>query len=390
MPARAFPRAAMRCIMAPGGRAMQPKETERDARMRALADQLPAVVWSTDTDLRFTSSSGGGLVALGLTRDQVVGTTLYEFFQTTDPEMPAIRAHMRALAGESVKYETEFSGRIYENNVEPFRDANGTVVGAVGMALDVTMRENALAARGMLQDKLREQFRLESIGKLASGLAHEINNPLQSILNFAQLIRARAGAGPIREYSEEIAHEVRRLSDIMRNLQSLVHQEGQLPTEISLSDLVERTLSLFRAALRKESIEVELDVPRDLPVAWARANGVQQVLINLLTGARDALNARYPLHHAEKRMRVSAQVIAVASTRRVRLTVEDYGAPIPAEHIARVFEPFSMVGGRDQGTGLRLAISHGIARENSGVLSVESDPARSTRFHLDLPIASEQ
>jgi PAS domain S-box-containing protein len=369
---------------------MQPNDTERDARMRALADQLPAVVWSTDAELRFTSSSGGGLVALGLTSDQVVGVSLYEFFSTTDRELPPIRAHLRALAGESVKYETEFSGRVYENSVQPFRDASGAVIGVLGMGLDVTMREHALAARGLLQDKLREQFRLESIGKLASGLAHEINNPLQSILNFAQLIRARAGTGPIRDYAEEIAHEVRRLSDIMRNLQSLVHQEGQLPTEIRLSDLVERTLSLFRAALRKESIEIDLDMPGDLPAAWARANGVQQVLINLLTGARDALNARYPLHHADKRIRVSAQVVTVSGARRLRLTVEDHGAPIPAEHIARVFEPFSMVSGRDQGTGLRLAISHGIARENGGELHVESDPGHSTRFHLDLPIASEQ
>ena len=228
--------------------------------------------------------------------------TLYEFFQTTDRSTPAIDAHLRALAGESVKYETELRGRIYENNVEPFRDASGVVIGAVGMAIDVTMREQAFSARAVLQDKLREQYRLESIGKLASGLAHEINNPLQSILNFAQLIRARSGGGPIREYAEEIGHEVRRLSDIMRNLQSLVHQEGQLPIEIRLSDLVERTLSLFRAALRKESIEIEMDMPADLPVAWGRAHGIQQVLINLLTGAREALNARYPLHHADKRI----------------------------------------------------------------------------------------
>jgi PAS domain S-box-containing protein len=369
---------------------MQSQDTERDARMRALADQLPAVVWSTDTDLRFTSSSGGGLLALGLTRDQVVGRTLYDFFQTTDPENTAIRAHLRALAGESVKYEIDFAGRTYENNVEPLRDAAGKVIGTVGMGLDVTMREQALSARVMLQDKLREQYRLESIGKLASGLAHEINNPLQSILNFAQLIRARAGTGPIREYAEEIAHEVRRLSDIMRNLQSLVHQEDRLPVEIRLSDLVERTLSLFRAALRKESIEIELDLPGDLPAAWGRAHGVQQVLINLLTGARDALNARFPLHHEDKRIRVSARAVEQGAFRRLRLTVEDRGAPIPAQHLARVFEPFSMVSGRDQGAGLRLAISHGIARENGGELSVESDPQGSTSFHLDLPIASEQ
>ena len=181
------------------------------------------------------------------------------------------------------------------------------MIGAVGMAIDVTAREQAQAARAVLQEKLREQYRLESIGKLASGLAHEINNPLQSILNFAQLIRARAETENVREYAEEIALEVRRLSDIMRNLQSLVHQQGQLPFEIRLDDLVERTLSLFRAALHKERHRARRSTCRSTcRLAWGKAHGIQQVLINLLTGAREALNARFPLRHADKRIDVHA------------------------------------------------------------------------------------
>jgi PAS domain S-box-containing protein len=358
--------------------------------MRSLAEQLPAIVWTVDADLRITSHSGGGLAALGLTRDQLVGTTLYEFHGTGDPEAAPIRAHLRALAGESTKYEHDWHGRIYEAYAEPLRDDGGAVHGAVGMAIDVTTREQAQAARALLQEKLREQYRLEWIGKLASGLAHEINNPLQSILNFAQLIRARSEALNVREYAEEIAHEVRKLSDIMRNLQSLVRQEDQLPFEIRVDDLVERTLSLFRTALGKEGIELSLDVPKDLPPAWGRAHGIQQVLINLMTGARDALNARYPLRHADKRIVVRGSVVERNERRWLRLTIEDRGTPIPAAALGQVFEPFNLLSGRDQGSGLRLAISHGIARENSGTLSAESDAQHGTRFHLDLPIASEQ
>jgi PAS domain S-box-containing protein len=369
---------------------MDSTERQRDARIRALTEQLPAVVWSVDTELRFTSSSGGGLSALGLARDQLVGTTLYEFHGTRDPESPPIKAHLRALQGESTKYENDWKGRIYEAYAEPFRDERNVVIGAVGMAIDVTSREQAQAARAVLQEKLREQYRLEWIGKLASGLAHEINNPLQSILNFAQLIRARTEALNVREYAEEIAHEVRRLSDIMRNLQSLVHQEDHLPFEIRIDDLVERTLSLFRAALGKEGIELVIEMPNDLPQAWGRAHGIQQVLINLLTGARDALNARYPVRHADKRIVVRGSVVASSERRWLRLSVEDHGVAIPETVLGQVFEPFSVVSGRDQGSGLRLAISHGIARENAGRLSVESDGEHGTRFHLDLPIASEQ
>ena len=367
---------------------MDSTDKERDARMRVLADQLPVATWSVDAQLRVTSVSGGAVTALGFKPDRVVGTSLYDIWGASDLDQ-TIAGHRRALAGESVRFESEWRGRGYDACVEPLRDPSGTVIGAIGMAIDVTSRDQAHAARSVLQEKLREQYRMEWIGKLASGLAHEINNPLQSILNFAQLIRARTEAPNVREYAEEIALEVRQLSDIMRNLQSLVHQEDRLPFEIRVDDLVERTLSLFRAALNKEGIELAIDVSPDLPAAWGRAHGIQQVLINLLTGARDALNARYPLPDSEKRIHVQAAVID-QNARRLRLTVRDHGAVVPPGSIAQVFEPFSGVSGRDQGSGLRLAISHGIARENAGSLTVESDAELGTRFHLDLPLASDQ
>ncbi|RME43081.1 MAG: GAF domain-containing protein, partial [Chloroflexi bacterium] len=116
---------------------------EREARLRVTMEQTPAILWTTDTRLRFTSSVGAGLAALNLGPDQVVGLTLSEYFQMEDPDFPPIAAHRRALMGESVTYEQEWAGNLYQSHVEPLRDAEGHIVGCVGLALDITARRQA-------------------------------------------------------------------------------------------------------------------------------------------------------------------------------------------------------------------------------------------------------
>ncbi len=134
-------------------KAAEEELTERDAHLRLLLEEVPAVIWSVDPELRFTSSTGGGLSALGLRPGEVVGTTLEEFFGTDDPAFPAIAAHRRALAGEPVDYELVWAGRSYHSHVEPLRGADGTVRGAVGVAIDLTDRNAA-------EEELRRSYEL--------------------------------------------------------------------------------------------------------------------------------------------------------------------------------------------------------------------------------------
>lgn len=231
-------------------------------------------------------------------------------------------------------------------------------------------------------DETRQHQRLEVIGSLASGVAHEINNPIQSIMNYAQLIRNRSDSELMGEYAGEILHEAQRVAGIIKNLLFFARQEGEPYTEAYMRDLVEQTLSLTAAVLRKEQILVELDLP-ELPAVLCHPQQVQQVVMNLVTTARDALNARYPKGDDDKRMHISARLHGEG--RFVRTTVADHGGGMAAEEAARMFDPEHMR--LNHGRGLGLSVSHAIVTDHGGAIGIDNDEGHGCRMHVDLPVA---
>lgn len=135
--------------------------------LRGLLEQIPAMVWTTDAEFRLTSWTGGGLKALGLVPNQLVGQDIYEYFGTHDPELPPIRAHHRAIHGESVSYEVEFAGVAAQAYVQPLYDERGEICGVVGVAVDVSERKRIEAAHlgaiRHLEETLHELTRLRGL-----------------------------------------------------------------------------------------------------------------------------------------------------------------------------------------------------------------------------------
>ncbi|NQU39587.1 MAG: hypothetical protein HQ523_06510 [Lentisphaerae bacterium] len=254
------------------------------------------------------------------------------------------------------------------------------------------VERKAREAREEMRAQLQQAQKLESIGTLAGGVAHEINNPIMGIMNYAQLILDHIGAdNPIAEYATEIGNETERVAVIVRNLLSFARQDrGDHRGPARMRDIVESTLTLCRAVMRHDQIALEICVPEDLPPLECHNQQIRQVIMNLLTNARDALNERYKGHDENKKIVIMSQQIERAGQPWIRTTVEDLGPGIPQDLRTRILEPFFTTKPRDKGTGLGLSVSYGIIKDHGGELSVESEVGQWTRFHVDLPMVPKQ
>jgi len=311
------------------------------------------------------------------------GRKCYQYFMNRDDVCPgcgvlkALETKKGAVTQEVLPRE---NNRPVQVTTMPFQNEQGEWLVAE-VNTDITDRLT-------LEAQLRQAQKLESIGTLAGGVAHEINNPIMGIMNYAQLIKdqVEGSGGMIEEFADEIIHETKRVATLVRNLLAFARQEKQSHSAARICDIVEGTLLLIRTVMLRDRITLEVDVPGDLPPVKCRTQQIQQVLMNLLTNARDALNAKYPDHHEDKLVKIVSRQIEKDREPWIRTTVEDHGAGIAPETRERMFDPFFTTKPRDAGTGLGLSINHGIVQDHGGELAVESEVGQYTRFHLDLPV----
>jgi len=252
---------------------------------------------------------------------------------------------------------------------------------------DITEYKRLEQERQTMEARLRHHQKLESIGRLAAGVAHEINNPLAGIMGFAQLIEARIGeTSPLREYASEIMRLTERAATIVGNLLTFARHGTQSHIPADIHEIIEATLVLIQTVMPRDQITLEVDIPENMPTIKCRSQQIQQVLMNLLTNARDALNEKYPESNPDKIIRITVQVFEKAGKAWIRTTVEDHGTGISPELQEKMFDPFFTTKELGKGMGLGLATSHGIVEEHGGELHYESELGQWTRFHLDLPV----
>jgi CheY-like chemotaxis protein len=180
--------------------------------------KVPAVLWATDRDLRFTASLGAGLIPLGLRPGQIVGMSVYEVWGARDDSFPPVAAHLAAIRGEATDLELEWSGRILEVRVEPISQVAGSYVGAVGLGLDVTDLRNAERALLAREEELRQAQKLEAVGRLARQVVGELGDAFSNVLGVTERLGA-AGPSPggIRELAE-LSRAASRGLDVVRQL----------------------------------------------------------------------------------------------------------------------------------------------------------------------------
>jgi PAS domain S-box-containing protein len=237
-----------------------------------------------------------------------------------------------------------------------------------------------ISSQRQMQSRLFHSERLAALGQMVSGVAHELNNALTSIIGYAQLVQRRTRGFEWEAEGGHILAEAERAKRIARNLLLFARGSKSERGPVDLNEIVERTVEMRAYELRPENIRVELDLYEQLPHAKADGAQIQQALLNLVVNAEQAIRQTKESGHIWIRTRQIPE-------NRIVLEVADDGPGVPPEVILRIFDPFFTTKPAGVGTGLGLSILYGIMRQHGGEVSVENRPGGGAVFTLELPSA---
>jgi signal transduction histidine kinase/ActR/RegA family two-component response regulator len=293
--------------------------------------------------------------------------------------------------------------------VIPFRGAGGEILGTLVLedGRDRITREPALAAAlelfagpmGRLlerkrldhfarnaemrlrhaQEQLMQADKLSAIGQLISGVAHELNNPLSGVMGFTQLLQASETNPKARQHLERIYNEAVRCQKIVQSLLSFARRHKPEKTPQSLNDVIEAVLDLRAYQMHVDDITIERRYDPALPPTLLDAHQIQQVVLNLVNIAHQAMTAN---GGRPRRLTVTTEVHEA----HLRASIADTGSGIPQDRIHRLFEPFFTTKEPGKGTGLGLSVSLGIIKDHQGTMAVESTVGEGSRFTFELPL----
>ncbi len=266
---------------------------------------------------------------------------------------------------------------------------NPDLRGVVINASDITARKLAEDDRTRLEDQLRQALKMEAVGRLAGGVAHDFNNMLGAILGYTELAQQATDPDQLRADLTEIRHAAERAAALTGQLLAFARRQAVTPRDLDLNDGVARLARLLTPLLA-ENVELVVRTCEGLESVWMDPSQLDQVLTNLCINARDALSSGGRITIETGRAEPDAAHLAAhpdaAPGPHVVLTVRDDGCGMDREVLKHLFEPFFTTKGVGQGTGLGLATVHGIVRQNGGHITVESGLGIGSTFRVFLPV----
>jgi len=229
------------------------------------------------------------------------------------------------------------------------------------------------------REALFQAEKVAAMGQLLAGVSHELNNPLSTIVGYTQLLLIRVGAGPMAEQLQKIAKSAERCTRIVTNFLALARQYPPERQLTRLNQLVDDAAELLAYSLRIDNVEVIRRLAPDLPQLWADPHQIQQVIVNVLTNAHQALRG------VSTRRRLVLTTRYERTSGRIVLEVADSGPGVPADISGRIFDPFFTTKAPGQGTGLGLSLCRGIIDSHDGVFRLETTPGGGATFVIELP-----
>ena len=367
-------------------------ETANEEQYRAIFNVSVDAINLWGPDICMIDANPAYFEMYGYSRDEVIG-------KSCPPDMPADEIEAlhalirRTLAGESCQIESNAvrkSGErlLVELRTIPVRYRGATH--AITVARDITERKAAEAERERLEAQLRQAQKMEAIGHLAGGIAHDFNNILTAILGYILLASEREEVtqnSKLNNYLENARAAARRAQELIQQLLTFARGRRGDRSGISLPALVSDAYALIRSTM---PATLELQVTTDeVPAVLADTVQIEQVLLNLCINARDALNGVGIVDVVVRPVRTVDSVCAscrkIVAGEFVELAVRDKGPGIPADALERIFEPFYSTKAVGKGSGMGLAVVHGIVHEHAGHVFVDTSVGKGTAFRVLLP-----
>jgi PAS domain S-box-containing protein len=357
-------------------------EARREAELRGLMEAIDSGVILLDADGNIRAVSGRFAEIMGVesrhlaelgTIDALIDRLAGRF---SHPAETAARWREYVHRGDEASWD-EFdlvrpSHKVVERFARPVLATDGSRLGWLEVYRDIT-------GQRLIQSKLLQTEKMAALGQLVSGIAHELNNPLTSIQGYAQLLAGRRSGSELIADARRISEEAARANGIVKNLLLFAREARPERRPVGLNEIVERTLALRGYELKIENIGVELELEPSLPPTLGDAGQLQQVALNLIVNAEQAIRQG----PGQGRIRIRTRRLAGD---RIALEVSDDGPGIPPGIVSRIFDPFFTTKPAGVGTGLGLSIVYGIVHEHGGEVSVESQPGEGATLRVELPV----
>jgi PAS domain S-box-containing protein len=375
------------------------KEAEADrARLASAIEQVAEAVMITDTQGAIQYVNPAFAAITGYSHDEAIGENP-RILKSGEQDEPFYRSIWEALmagstwSGQMVNRKKDGSRFVDASVISPVRDGSGNIVSFVAVKRDITQDLEDAAEKERLQGQLLQAQKMESVGRLAGGVAHDFNNMLSVIIGRVEMaLESGRAVEAIRGDLVEVLKAAERSADLTRQLLAFARKQTVQPRVLNLNDAVANVLQLLRRLIG-ENIELAFQPGRDLRRVRIDPSQIDQLLANLVVNSRDAIPGAGRIAIATSNVTLDAQDCArlpgAVPGEHVALSVDDNGSGMDERTLAHIFEPFFTTKEEGKGTGLGLATVHGIVNQNKGLIDVRSSPGRGTTFTVYLPVAAD-
>jgi PAS domain S-box-containing protein len=357
-------------------RRMEVQLAQQEEFRQRLLESFPDLILVIDLDERYTFVSARSRDLLGYEPKEMLGKKISE---ATDHSPDLSGLYHDVVSGKEIFASAEFGARHRDGNWRTMRVSGSQLVDAEGKISGVIMSVRDITIERKLEQQVVQGERLAAMGAMIGGVAHELNNPLTSILGVSELLQDTETNETSRKQLAMLQQQARRAADIVQNLTYFSRPPAPGKSKINLTEVVERTLNLHAYSLRKNSITVDFLKETGVPYALGDPHQLMQVFLNLILNAEQAIR--------EVRQKGTLRIRLGHRDNMVWVSFHDDGPGIPKENLASIFDPFYTTKRPGRGTGLGLSICKSVMKEHNGSVEAANSPGGGAVFTVTLPAA---